>query len=249
MLPSEQKYYYRIANKPNHTQNNFKSYWLLLKIFLNNKKIPLITPWFHENRFIIDLKVKARLFNNFFSKQRSLITNHSKRPTSPCYLTYNPAGDYIFKVNNRNTRTRCDICSKLTIKTPERRDWGRPGVFIAKLEQISHLVLVFLLLTLSREMPAGKHFSTVTFSDEDLGKIRSPVSTKAHGHNYSIPMLKLCSDAICKPLEILNQALISVSLRSDWKKANTVPIHKASKQTIVLFVVKSKRSDTVLVIH
>ena len=28
---------------------------------------------------------------------------------------------YMFKVNNRNTRTSCEICSKLTIKTPERR--------------------------------------------------------------------------------------------------------------------------------
>ena len=32
-----------------------------------------------------------------------------------------PAGNYMFKVNNRNTRTRCEICLKLTIKTPERR--------------------------------------------------------------------------------------------------------------------------------
>ena len=32
-----------------------------------------------------------------------------------------PAGIYLLKVNNRNTRTRCEICSKLTIKTPERR--------------------------------------------------------------------------------------------------------------------------------
>ena len=32
-----------------------------------------------------------------------------------------PVGNYIFKVNNRNTRIRCEICSKLTIKTPERR--------------------------------------------------------------------------------------------------------------------------------
>ena len=28
---------------------------------------------------------------------------------------------YLLKVTNRNTRTRCEICSKLTIKTPERR--------------------------------------------------------------------------------------------------------------------------------
>ena len=26
----------------------------------------------------------------------------------------------MLKVNNRNTRARCEICSKLTIKTPER---------------------------------------------------------------------------------------------------------------------------------
>ena len=31
------------------------------------------------------------------------------------------AGIYLLKVNNRNTKTRCEICSKLTIKTPERR--------------------------------------------------------------------------------------------------------------------------------
>ena len=33
----------------------------------------------------------------------------------------NPTNIYLFKVNNRNTRKRCEICSKLTIKTPERR--------------------------------------------------------------------------------------------------------------------------------
>ena len=27
---------------------------------------------------------------------------------------------YMLKVNNRITRKRCEICSKLTIKTPER---------------------------------------------------------------------------------------------------------------------------------
>ena len=31
-----------------------------------------------------------------------------------------PAGNYMFKVNNKNTRTRCETCSKLTIKTPEQ---------------------------------------------------------------------------------------------------------------------------------
>ena len=44
---------------------------------------------------------------------------------------------------------------KLTIKTSERRHWCRSGVFIVNFEHISHLVLVFLLLTLSRQMPTG----------------------------------------------------------------------------------------------
>ena len=32
-----------------------------------------------------------------------------------------PAGNYMFKVNNRNTRTMCEICSNLTIETLDRR--------------------------------------------------------------------------------------------------------------------------------
>ena len=32
-----------------------------------------------------------------------------------------PANIHLFKVNNRNTRERCEICSKLTMKTPEQR--------------------------------------------------------------------------------------------------------------------------------
>ena len=27
----------------------------------------------------------------------------------------NPAGNYMLRVNNKNTRTRCEICSKLTM--------------------------------------------------------------------------------------------------------------------------------------
>ena len=60
-----------------------------------------------------------------------------------------PASIYLLKVNNRNTRTRCQVCSKLTIKTPERRQLRRSGVFIVKFEHVSHLALVFLLLTLN----------------------------------------------------------------------------------------------------
>ena len=61
-----------------------------------------------------------------------------------------PAGNYMFKVNNTNAGTRCEICSKLTIKTPERRNWRRSSVFIVNFAHILHLALVFLLLTLNK---------------------------------------------------------------------------------------------------
>ena len=34
-----------------------------------------------------------------------------------------PTGIYLFKVKNRNTRTMCEMCSRLKIKTLERRQY------------------------------------------------------------------------------------------------------------------------------
>ena len=36
-------------------------------------------------------------------------------------IMFLPANIYLLKVNNRNTRKRCEICSRLKLKTPERR--------------------------------------------------------------------------------------------------------------------------------
>ena len=53
------------------------------------------------------------------------------------------------------------VCSKLTIKKPERRQWRRAGLFNVNFEKISHLALVFLLLTLNKQLPAGHGFTFV----------------------------------------------------------------------------------------
>ena len=49
---------------------------------------------------------------------------------------FNPAASYMFKVNNRNIRTRCELCSKLIIKIPERCQWRHSGIFIVNFEHI-----------------------------------------------------------------------------------------------------------------
>ena len=40
----------------------------------------------------------------------------------------------MFKFNNRNNRARCEICSKLTKRTPEQCQCHRSGVFIVNFE-------------------------------------------------------------------------------------------------------------------
>ena len=51
-----------------------------------------------------------------FPKKRRINTSYKDLALCNIEPRY-PAGNYMFKVNNRNTRTRCEICSKLTIKT------------------------------------------------------------------------------------------------------------------------------------
>ena len=51
----------------------------------------------------------------------SFFTSIAVAETIDYILKRIPAGNYMFKFSNRNTRTKCEICSKLTIKTPERR--------------------------------------------------------------------------------------------------------------------------------
>ena len=60
------------------------------------------------------------------------------------------ANIYQFKVNKRNTRKRFEVCLKLTIKTPARWHWCCFGAFIVNFEHISHLFIMFLLLTLNK---------------------------------------------------------------------------------------------------
>ena len=109
---------------------------LFLLLTLNKYKIPGLAK--HTQ-----IKIKNSCSFNLGSTKKCF---HNEITNSKQY----PASNYIFKVDNRNTRRRCEICSKLIIKIPERRQWRFSGIFIVKFEHISYLVLVFLLSTLSK---------------------------------------------------------------------------------------------------
>ena len=65
---SKLKHYSGLSDKLLDSKTSPKSYWSILKTFLNNKKIPCIAPLLQNGKFIMDFMEKAELFNDFFSK-------------------------------------------------------------------------------------------------------------------------------------------------------------------------------------
>ena len=84
---SKRKYYSRITSKLSDIGKSSKTYWFILESFAIGKKIPCIPPLFENNEYFIDFKKKAELFNSFFRKQCSLITNNSQLPPTLSYKT------------------------------------------------------------------------------------------------------------------------------------------------------------------
>ena len=119
------------------------------RIFITNTRLHEMQPIFVSKVIKTCAAGQKLCFFSSGSLERDFKTTN-KNLVSASQSLLNTAGNYMFKVNNRNTRTRCEICSKLTLKIPEQRHWCRCGVFTVNFEHISHLVLVFLLLTLSR---------------------------------------------------------------------------------------------------
>ena len=140
------------------------SFFLVFPLLALSKKIPAEQYLIHiflrcqkicDKSFIKIFRLSSEIFNIF----EEFLNDFSKIGTSFLGILHlatkmwnknDPANIYLFKVSNRNISERCEICSKLTIKTPECWQWRHSGVFIVNFEYISHLFLVFLLLTLNK---------------------------------------------------------------------------------------------------
>ena len=67
-----------------------------------------------------NLDIRKRKEIRSLKKNIKTIQMPSSQVSGKKKFMQSPVGIYLLKVNNRNTRTRCEICSKLTTKTPER---------------------------------------------------------------------------------------------------------------------------------
>ena len=55
------KYYSKVAKRLLDPGTSPKTYWSILKTFLNYKKIPAIPPIFHDSKYITDFKQRAEI--------------------------------------------------------------------------------------------------------------------------------------------------------------------------------------------
>ena len=75
------KFYSKVAKKLLDPSTSPKTYFSIMKVFLNNKKIPIIPQIFHDNKYITDFKQKFETFNSHFSKQCTPLIKNSKTPS------------------------------------------------------------------------------------------------------------------------------------------------------------------------
>ena len=98
---SKNSYYSKLSQELSNKATSSEAYWSILKTFLNNKKIPCIPPVFQNNKFVINFKEKAELFNTFFAEQCSLSKNNSELPKSLLFLTEKRLSNV--QISNENT--------------------------------------------------------------------------------------------------------------------------------------------------
>ena len=74
-------YLSNLGNKANDPGTTQKSYWKIINRVMNKCRAPIIPPLFVDNVFVLNCGEKAKLFNDWFSKQCTPITNNSVLPT------------------------------------------------------------------------------------------------------------------------------------------------------------------------
>ena len=93
---SKEKFYCKLFTKLANPSTSSKTYWSILKTFVNCKKIPIILPLLVNDNFITNFLEKANWFNEFFSKQCQPLQNNSTLPKSNTHHTENRLNGITF---------------------------------------------------------------------------------------------------------------------------------------------------------
>ena len=80
ILSAKENYLKQQGEKLSNPNTSQKTYWKIMNSFLNKCKAPKIPPLFYNNRFVVNCKEKANIFNSFFASQCTPIVNSSSLP-------------------------------------------------------------------------------------------------------------------------------------------------------------------------
>ena len=77
---TKESYFINLGKRLNGQQTGPKTYWSILKRFLNKIKIPAIPPILVSGTFVTDFKKRTNIFNSFFADQCGIFNNGSVLP-------------------------------------------------------------------------------------------------------------------------------------------------------------------------
>ena len=137
MITTLHPYFENTSHKLSSKNLNGKKYWSLLKIILNDKKIPCIPPIYHNDKFVSDIKKKCNLFNSYFADQCTPLVNDSKLssvlrvPTESLlesfHFSADHIGDFIRKLDS-NRAHGYDMISIRMLKLCGDSIWKPPKI-------------------------------------------------------------------------------------------------------------------------
>ena len=107
-------------------------------------------------------------------------------------------------------------------------------------QQIFFFVSVCTLIKNNIVLPPLSHktntrINSFRVTNKDIISItKSLDSSKSHGCDISIKMIKTCSESVTIPLKIIFEESLKKGIFPEiWKKANVVPIHKKEDKTLI----------------
>ena len=117
---SKENFYNNLTKKLNNPNTSSKTYWSIMKTFVNGKKT-IIPPLLVNNNLIFNFREKANVFNDFFVQQCQAIANNSILPTYQIFYNQNRL---------RGFDNDCEKISKLINGLNPQKIHGHDGISI-----------------------------------------------------------------------------------------------------------------------
>ena len=87
IFKSKKEYCQNINRKLNDPLTSSKTNWSIMNTFFNGKNVPVVSPLLFNGTFVTDFLEKINIFNLFFSKECTLVSNNSVFPSDFTYVT------------------------------------------------------------------------------------------------------------------------------------------------------------------